>query len=629
MRLTWLLVVLPFLLAATLLSLFAGELEKRGLRNARYAAAEETSGATLEAEAKDNEAAAGSDLSEASALQGEAAKDADEVAALEADAGEKAGVVGEDGVAAAESAGEAAAVEEVPGVNAVADAVKGVEAMGELSTAAGAAASIMKDETAAAREGAEGVIAKREAAEKESEAAAAQESAAAEEAAADTAEAAGYESAIGAAVYFAVAEVVRLLALLLEVPMLLGIAARWAQPYVAALATTFTTLFSSIAGKAGSQPVQHQLRLGMASGLRKYGLCLLFCAFLLDAWCASISTAAALERASIVSVSEVSAQISDATGQVAHAVAGRRLMDMPSVDPSFVSVALAAEPGDGNSTAKGVARHAHVPGPLLHGQWAMLSSGVSAAFNCTLQWGKALTGCAKQPLVFLMLADAVLGVLAATYLLGWRHLRLSHILRDVKDACRRWLSIITTVCSLWLLTMLLAVELQPHLESLKVQQYSTICWPLVWSATGVATAAWALWHAWEAHRRPQTEDHGTAAALFHPQQKLTEPLLPTGISPSKEQRLSTGAVHAVAGSLVGAASVAVEALESPISAWAIGSSARNVKRCWPLLLLCPWQTIIDEAPMLLPSRESLVAVALFFATLACAVGSCVCKGNQR
>mmetsp|Transcript_15928 Transcript_15928/g.29153 ORF Transcript_15928/g.29153 Transcript_15928/m.29153 type:complete len:618 (-) Transcript_15928:180-2033(-) len=606
LRITWLLLVAPFIVISCVLSVFAGELEKHGLRIARYAEAEETAGVTLDAEAKDNEAVADTDLAEATVLQDDAAEHAERVSALEADASEKAGVVGEDSVAAAENAGEAAAVQEVPGVDAAADAVKSVEVAGELSTAAGAAGSIMKDEVAAAREGAEAVLARREAQDKDTEAVAAQESAAGEETAAKTAEGEAYASVVAAALYFAVAEAARLVAFILDLPVVLFVGWRWAWPFVATwVAGVWSVLVSLTASVAGHGSMTW--RVPVAGGVRKSCLGIFLMALLLDPWCYCILTAAAVESSSLLNAQHLASQFSKVSG--AHA--GRRLEDLEAID-------LVA-PSHQNTTAS----HLPTPIPLLDQSGTLFYDSFAVAAYTAQHWAKGFMGLAQRPLLFVIALDVLSGAVAVACALGWRKCHFSNLWVELRTAMLRWSSLVSMLVALWIVSIIFAVELRSTVEHMQVRKFAAPSMP-EWSACFcVMCCCIGAWHAVETAQASDVDADAT-------KQRLAEPLLPTKTSTNgrSSQRTAKPVLTAASTGVLAALAAAFEAVECPVSVWAMGSAVRNLTRCWPLLLLAPWSVLLDKVPMSADTRANIIAAALAIGTMLLVGALCFCKGKR-
>eukprot|EP00403_Amphidinium_massartii_P034051 CAMPEP_0178449184 /NCGR_PEP_ID=MMETSP0689_2-20121128/42396_1 /TAXON_ID=160604 /ORGANISM="Amphidinium massartii, Strain CS-259" /LENGTH=636 /DNA_ID=CAMNT_0020074447 /DNA_START=54 /DNA_END=1962 /DNA_ORIENTATION=+ len=613
LRGAWLTLILPLLLAASLLTLSASVLEKRGVSSARFAAEDEVAGLALEDRARENEAAADADAGEAAALQRQAAEHAERAETLQADVAEKEAVVEEEEVAAAESAGEAGAVEEVPGVDVIADAVKGAETVSELSSAAAAGVSILKDEAAAAREGSEAALEKSEASELREEGAGAQGRAAAEEAASKAEEASASDAAIGAAVYFSIAEVLRFGALVLEVPILLGIALRWVHPYVSGVAGC---AFGAAAPSAAKNAPAWRREVAAAAA-RKSVLAALLFALVADAWCYSILTAAAVERAAMFNVGDVSGQLSALTGG-----SPRRLMEEAALSSSFAEAS--SSPPLAASNSSGTHHHpASRTGTGDEATWAgMFYSEASHGIISACRWSQAFALCASKPLLCLMAADGMLGVFLVTAMVLRRRASKSHLVLEVRQSYRRWVSICVGTFSFWVLSLLLASEIQPFVEGLQARQYSMSAVPGWWLCGVLITACAAVWHVCEQTARPANAmndaDHDDISQQHHDERRgyarLTEPLLPTSAGAAADATLSASAsvLLALVGVAQAACSVGLKSLENPVSAWALGSAVRNMRSCWPLLMLCPWQILLEEMQITSAASYLLIAIGLLF-----------------
>eukprot|EP00971_Amphidinium_carterae_P040487 794738-Amphidinium_carterae.1 len=462
----------------------------------------------------------------------------------------------------------------------------------------------MEDEVAAAREGAEAVLERKQAQSKDAGAVAAQEGAAGEETAAKAAEGEAYASAVGAAFYFAVAEAVRVVAFVLDLPIMLFVGWRWAWPFVsswvAAMWSVLVGLLSTVAGLNS-----RCWRADVAAGARKSCLGLFLMVWLLDPWCYCILTAAAVESSSMVNAEQLASLFS----KVSSGLARRRLVEV--LGP--VSLATVGH----NSTAPASL-------PLLDPNGTIVHDSLAAAVYSAQHWTKGFVGLVHGPLLAVILLDVIVGALAVLCTLEWHHFHLSSLWAEFRASILRWAQLVSTLVALWIASIMFALELRPTVEHMQVRKLHAPSLP-VWSACFcVICSCIAAWHAVEMLRASGNGAGGTP-------QKLTEPLLPMQSKSSNGcgvEGMAKPLLTVASTGVVATLGAAFEAVECPVSVWAIGSAMRNFLRCWPLLLIAPWTVLLEKMPMSAETRANIIAVALAIGTLVLMTALCLCKGKR-
>eukprot|EP00403_Amphidinium_massartii_P049238 CAMPEP_0178462898 /NCGR_PEP_ID=MMETSP0689_2-20121128/50055_1 /TAXON_ID=160604 /ORGANISM="Amphidinium massartii, Strain CS-259" /LENGTH=151 /DNA_ID=CAMNT_0020089765 /DNA_START=115 /DNA_END=567 /DNA_ORIENTATION=+ len=131
-----------------------------------------------------------------------------------------------------------------------------------------------------------------------------------------------------------------------------------------------------------------------------------------------------------------------------------------------------------------------------------------------------------------------------------------------------------------------------------------------WLCGVLITACAAVWHVCEQTARPANAmndaDHDDISQQHHDERRgyarLTEPLLPTSAGAAADATLSASAsvLLALVGVAQAACSVGLKSLENPVSA------------SWPLLMLCPWQILLEEMQITSAASYLLIAIGLLF-----------------
>jgi len=641
-------VALPLLLAGSLLSLLAGHFEHNAEIDAKYAAAEVSAGAILETQAGASSSAAAADEADAAALEADIARHGETAAAAEADAGEKATAIGGDEAAAATEAGEAAVVQEVPGVNVAADVVNGASILAEEAAAAGAAVVAAKDEVLASAEGLQGAADEDLAVEKSAEGAAAEEAAAAEKAGAKLAERSAAKEAATAAMFSLEAQICHLGSLLFQAPIAIGVIARWV------LTAGWSTGQQAMAASSQSCGCA-LLSTGMLS---KTTLALASAALLVNPWADMLLAAEAVSEVAASNEFSGLTQMAEKLEQSFAIKTGRRLVNGTIEEPSWTDGLKRYNPFGGkhqrhrNSVNMSSNTSATVreppPPPQSVSARESVTAGLQAAVRRGVEVARPLLWSAI-PASLLIVAVELTAGLGSLFASTGRGRGSSSCCASLSlcDAARQCLWRLGLIGALFMVSIFFAAELEPFARRVQDTPFGSfvVSIPLVL----VALCAAAL-HGVQAQRHadpasyspvdvaPDGSSPHSYSSFSRPKRFQDLDLLPMHAGDGIELDFGLGqrggiaawlgwlmmGLFTVVSFLFG---VVLEAAEGPMFSWALGGSYKSVLLCGPWLTLMPWQQLLARARGCFAhwaAHSALIAVAGAAGLLALAVPTCMC-----
>jgi hypothetical protein len=585
LRVGYLVLAAPLLLAGTLFHQLGCHLQQSGIRSSEYAAAEWTAAAGLDRQAKQSLATASEDQGLVADMEADVTRHGEAVSANEAAAGEQASVVGEEETAAAAEAGTAAVVQEVPGVNVAADVTEGSAIAGQEATAFGAAVAAVKNEGLALEEGAQASADSGLATEKEVEAESLTAAATTEETASVASKRAAVESTAAAGGFFVEAFFCQLISAVFQLPVLVALFSKWSVGMAgsACIGCADAGILSSSLGAKGLLSVSW-----MASRL---SLVATLSSLLISPW--SSTVLAAGSSGGLVS------EVGFATGLKADArmLAGNSAHKAKHDEPSFLNgLNPFARPNLATTT---VIPTTPAP-PHQETRWEALLSAASITVNSIVHW-------AWPVLVDVGLISAVFAVAGFAFGAGRHGVKRGswNILRTTLD---HWFWGFGLLLAVWVLSIIMASELQPfakNAQSMQIGSFPITCFAVVCF----------LSHNFHGHVVSRKESQVSGAVpggSLEESRRLLTNRDSDRSSTTDSERTSRGADVEAADTLdsgkvapvVGAISCSIiaaifelglQSFEGPLNAWALGGSWKTALLCSSLLANAPWDNVAKDA----------------------------------
>jgi len=598
----------PLLLAGTLLSHMGHHLQRNGAADAEYAAAEFAAAAGLQKQAATSATQATEDQAVVAELEGDVARHGETGAAEQAAAGEDAATIGTDEAAAATEAGEAAVVQEIPGVNVAADVAEGTAIAGEQVSAVGSAADAIKNEAASIAEGAQAGADEDIVAEKEAEASSLEAGAATEQAGSVAARSQAVKSSLMAAGYFTEATVCTTLAAFLQAPVALAAAVRWLSAAGGAVlggaccggGVGFGVTAASKARVLGS------LALGKLALVAALG------ALLAGPWAETVVDAASfggtedllaafvsLPEEAVLGTAKAAAVVTG--GSAARALRGAEAEHKkPKVEePSWIR---GMNPFRTPNTKTSTVVTTTVKPPATENRWDILTASTVSMLRSILQG--IIT--AVEDVALISVAFAVVDLIVSV----GRHAPLLHRGSSsfhgacriaVGDALMQWVWGLGLLVAIWLLSIILADELLPWAQQVQDWKISSgMCLGL----GALCIVAFGL-HAFTletaiasdgahegAGEMPVRDSDSVSRSKYQPVDGSAKP---SSIEPGERCSLCFLAASCLCAVVAGGIELLLQAAEGPVYACAVGGAYKAIAMWWLLSTLAPWKVLEKDA----------------------------------
>lgn len=583
-------VAAPLLFAGTIFHQISHRLQVNGFNNAEYASAEFAASAALDRQAKQNTVQAEEDQALVTELEADVTRHGEEVGTNEAIAGENAVAVGGDEAVAATEAGTAAAVEAVPGVNVAADIAEGSAIAGQEVAAVGSALNAIKSEGLALVEGGQATADGNLALEKEAEADSLLGASTVEEGASVASKRQGARSALLASGEFVEAFFCQLVAAVFQLPV------------VVLLATKKASMLTTVAcdgciGVSATSWIMSRLSLLATVG-----------SLVAVPWASTVLAASG--------GSELFSEAAVATG-----LGGRsRLLKSQNAshEPSFLN---GLNPFAKANTATTTVQITTPAPPARESHLEMFTIAVSHVFSHFAHWSWHVL--MDVGLISLAFAAAGFAFGTGRHISGGKRGTLSHkaaagnVLRYAVD---HWLWGFTTLIAIWVISILMAKELQPIARHVQHGRVGI----LICAALGLlCLAAHALHGCMHVRAEMQNErqkaqsatsqtvlaTYAESKALLSAEGIIDRSRLSERSTTLREVEVAdieageddeygsnvamrAGGVAACLCAMVAASFEPVlQAVESPINAWALGGSYQTVVMCWSLFTILSWEAL--------------------------------------